>query len=612
MISSKRITAVSALLTALALFFTVYMMIKGGTLCNGGGTVRYSDAHIASFSPEDYHTDYSSSAFETITLTGGTAVSDSKSVSVNGGEITVMGGGVYVLSGELTDGIIIVDSDDGAEVRLVLNGVSVTSADFSALYIKQCAKTVISLADGTENSFSDGESYSEEKLEDGKPSAAVYSKDDLTVNGSGSLTVTGNYEDGIKVNDIFRITGGTLRVTAADDGVNVNDYIAASGAVLEVTSGGDAVKCENESEEKGFIAFEDISVNISSGGDGIYASSAVYANETAAVITSGGAAAAPVKSSGMRSFMSESVTNENEQSTKALKAGTDIIINGGSYTLDSADDSIHSDGDVSISGGSFTIASGDDAVHAEGNAEAAPESMDITLCNEGIEGAYVTINGGDISIVSNDDAINAVGMNASDAPGRTAPGGMTGNEAKTEDDDIYLTINGGSIYIETSGDGIDSNGSAVINGGSVEIYGPDNSGNGSIDVGDGGYVLMMNGGSLTAAGSSGMAEYPYSGSVQSSLVFYLDETYAAGSEISVCGSSGNEIISGVPAKNFDFVCVSVPDIEQGETYTLYINGTEIASLDASGTVSVSGSAGGTGRGGLGGTAGGMGRRQQQW
>ena len=120
-------------------------------------------------------------------------------------------------------------------------GVSVSSSDFSALYIKQSAKTVISLVGGTENSLTDGSVYSAEKLEDGKPTAALYSKDDLTINGSGTLTVNGNYEDGIKANDIFRMTGGTLRVTAADDGINVNDYIATAGAVIEVVSGGDAV-----------------------------------------------------------------------------------------------------------------------------------------------------------------------------------------------------------------------------------------------------------------------------------------------------------------------------------------------------------------------------------
>lgn len=342
-----------------------------------------------------------------------------------------------------------------------------------------------------------------------------------------------------------------------------------------------------------------------------YASSAVYANDVTAAVTSGGGAeSAPVSGGGgMRPGMFGGQT-EDTPSTKAVKAGADMQISGGEYTLDSADDGLHSDGSLNISGGRFTISSGDDAVHAEGDAVIGPESINILSCYEGIEGAYITINGGSISIVSSDDAINGVGLNSSAGFGGGGFGGMSGGGTKTAEEDIYLTINGGSLYIETSGDGIDSNGSAVINGGNAEVYGPDNSGNSSIDIGDGGYALIMNGGSLLAAGSSGMAEYPYSGSGQSSLVFYLDETYAAGSEISVCASSGNEIISGVSGRNFDFVCVSAADIEQGETYVLYVNGEETASIEASDIVSLYGSARGMGGGERSGMNG-MGRRRQQ-
>ena len=185
------------------------------------------------YTDDDYYSDYSKDDYVTIELKGDTAVSDSSNVSIAGSEITILGGGTYVISGELTDGCITVNSDDGAEVRLVLSSVNITSSDFSAIYIKESGKTVISLDDGTENFLTDGCVYSEEKLEDGKPTAALYSKDDLTVNGGGTLTVTGNYEDGIKVNDTMKVTGGTICITAADDGINVNDYFAVKDSSIK-------------------------------------------------------------------------------------------------------------------------------------------------------------------------------------------------------------------------------------------------------------------------------------------------------------------------------------------------------------------------------------------
>ena len=221
-ISSKKINLIAILLTALALAFTVYAMTLPGEAVSGSvtGTVEYGEQHAVTYSDDDYYSNYAEGAIAKINLLGSAASSESKNVSITGSEITILGGGTYVLSGELTNGSIIVDSGDSAVVHLVLNGVSVTSEDFAAIYVKQAEKTVISTVYGTESHLADGSAYSAEKLEDGKPSAAVYSKDDLTINGGGTLVVTGNYEDGIKANDTLKITEGTLKVTAVDDGIN--------------------------------------------------------------------------------------------------------------------------------------------------------------------------------------------------------------------------------------------------------------------------------------------------------------------------------------------------------------------------------------------------------
>lgn len=616
MISSKKFDLIAIVLTALVLVGTVCAMFLPKDMLTGNatGVFNYGDLHTVTITEDDYYTDYAKSSPVKINLMGDYIEVSSNNIKIDGSDVTILGGGVYVLSGTLSDGTVIVDSEDGAEVRLVLNGVSITSSDFSAINIRQSAKTVISLVEGTENVLTDGSTYNKEKLGEDS-AAAISSKDDLVINGNGSLTVNANSSDGIKANDYLKITGGNIKITSVDDGINANDYIAALNTSIAVNSGGDAIKCEHTEEGKGFIAFEESVLSVTSGGDGVYASSALYMNETKADIASGGGNEnAVMKHGGFGGFgrfgVNNSSTADDTPSTKAIKAGANIVINGGTFNLDSAEDAIHSDKDVAINKGTFEILSGDDAVHAELNLVLEPETLNISKSYEGLEGAYITINGGDIRIVSNDDGINASGENSNG--GMMMPPGMRGGEEKTAEEDIWLTVNDGHIYIETSGDGFDSNGSAVMNGGVLEIYGPENSGNGSIDVGDGGYVLVMNGGSLLAAGSSGMAEHPTENSPQQSLTFYLDETHKTGSAIRISDSAGNEIISGTSNKRFNWICISTPSLTEGETYTLFINETETASITANGGFASTGTRSG-GFGGFGGERpeGNFGRRQKQ-
>ncbi len=610
MISSKKFDLIAILLIALVLIGTVYAMFlpQSEITSRSSGTLSYSEIHAVTLREDDYYTAYADDSAVNIYLKGDYAESSSQNVKIDEGNITILGGGVYVLSGTLEDGSLIVDSADNSEVRLVLNNVNIASSDFSAVYIKQAGKTVISLVPDTENSFSDGSSYSEEKSEGGKPTAALYSKDDLTINGTGKLSVNGNYLDAIKANDALIITECTIAINAVDDGINANDCIAAVDADLAITSGGDAIKCEHEDESKGFIAFESASLSVSSEGDGIYASSALYINNTSAQITSGGGSEnASAQGGGFGGDMDargySPASSADLTSAKAIKAGANIVINGGSFTLDSSDDSLHSDGDLTIEGGAFVISSGDDGVHAEKNLIINPESISITKCYEGLEGAYITVNGGDISIISSDDGINATGEGSAGGGGMMM--GAYGGEVKDSEEDIWLTVNGGRIYIETSGDGLDSNGSAVINEGRVEIYGPENGGNASIDIGDGGYALIMNGGNLLAAGNSAMADSPSESSAQQSLVFYLENACLSGSSIQVTDSSGNEIISGTSSKNFNWVCISAPTLTENETYTLLIDGNIVSELTANGSLATAGnkSGGMDASGGVGGRGG---------
>ncbi len=502
MISSKKISVIGTVLISAAVLVTVFMMIfsEKVNLSRKIGVITYSENHSVTYYSDDYYSNYSNGFVSKINLNGSSVSSKSKNVLIDGTNITILKGGTYVVSGELNGGSIIVDSSDDAEVRIVLNGANIMSEDFPALYVKNAKKTVISLVKDTENNLSDSYKRSEGKSEDERPSAALYSKDDLTINGKGALTVTGNYEDGIKVNDGLKITECVLKVEAKDEGINANDYIAAVEAKIEVNSENDGIKCENEDTDKGFTAFNNTVVKVTSVNDGIYASSSVY-----------------------------------------------------------------------VDGGNFEISAGDDALHSENKMVLNPENLTVANCYEGIESGYITINGGNIKILSRDDAINAVGTGVS--------GRMPKMKEKVTDSDVYLTINGGNIYIETSGDGIDSNGAAVVSGGNIEVYGPENSGNSSLDFE---YAFVVNGGTILAAGSSGMAESPHSSSGQNSIVYNIDG-FKRQSEISVIDSKGDKILSGISPKSFNWVLISSPKLVKGENYTLKIDGTEIITAEVTDT-----------------------------
>ena len=146
MISSKKFDLIAILLTALVLVGIVFAMFLPNTALTGNSTgiYAYSDLHSVAITDDDYYTAYADSSVAKIDFNGSSATTKSHNVEIDGSDVTILGGGVYVLSGTLDDGSLIVDSADGAEVRLVLSGADITSSDFSAIYIKQSAKTVIS------------------------------------------------------------------------------------------------------------------------------------------------------------------------------------------------------------------------------------------------------------------------------------------------------------------------------------------------------------------------------------------------------------------------------------------------------------------------------------
>jgi hypothetical protein len=222
------------------------------------------------YDSEDLETDLSSGDMASITLAGDSITFEGNGATVNGKIITLTSAGTYSVSGTLTDGQIVVDTADPETVVLVLNGVDITYSTSAPIYVRNAEKTVITLADGTENIVTDGVAYVFSDGDPDEPNAAIFSKDDLTINGSGSLTVHANYNNGIASKDDLKITGGTITVNAVNDGIKGRDSIAVLDGTITINAGGDGLQANNDEDaEKGYVFIEGGVVEVIAGQDGV-------------------------------------------------------------------------------------------------------------------------------------------------------------------------------------------------------------------------------------------------------------------------------------------------------------------------------------------------------
>ena len=393
-----------------------------------------------------------------IMLAGDVIEVTGEGVEVNGRFATITSAGTYRLTGTLTDGQIIVDTEDEETVHLIFDGINISNESSAPIYIANAEETVIMLAEGSENVVTDGAAYVFPDPEEDEPNAAIFSKDDLTIFGEGSLTVEAHYNDGITSKDGLIITSGTINVSAVDDGIRGKDYLIIKDGNITVNAQGDGLKSdEDEDAAKGYISIEGGTIQITSGGDAIQAETDVLITDGEFTIISGGG------SNGVL---------DADASAKGIKAGVAVNIDGGTFTIQSADDGVHSNGTMTINGGSFTIASGDDGMHADASLEINDGTIDIQQSYEGLEANDVIINGGTIDIISSDDGINAAGGNDNssiNAPNGGGRDNFTGSQST-------ITINGGTITIAAggsgNGDGLDANGTITISGGDIVIKEP--------------------------------------------------------------------------------------------------------------------------------------------
>jgi hypothetical protein len=504
-------------------------------------------------------------------------------VTVDDQVITITSAGTYTIQGELANGRIVVDVGDDDDVTLVLDNAEIHCSTFSPIYVANADEVVILLASGTANVVEDGETYVLEAGVD-EPDAAIFSHDELTITGSGSLTVIANYNDGIQSKDDLMIEGGDVTVIAANDGLKGRNSITVRDADITVDAGGDGLQSNGtEDETQGIILIESGTITIVADADGIQAATTLVINDGDVNLVTGGGSANSSTLSGWGSWSSQgaSSTSAMTASAKGLKAGTSLTIAGGAIEIDSSDDAIHSNDTLVINGGEIVISSGDDGIHADTSLAINGGDITINKSYEGIESVAVSLNGGTVHVVASDDGINTAGGNDG-----SSLGGRPGQNVFNTSATCMLSINGGYLYVNAGGDGLDANGSITMTGGIVIVNGPTDSGNGALD-----YMgsFRISGGYLVAAGSVGMAEAPSSTSSQNSIMVNLSSSVSAGTLIHIESADGEDVVTFKAAKTWQSFVLSSPSLETGQTYDVYVggsaSGTSTDGLYSSGTYS---------------------------
>ena len=450
----------------------------------------------------------------------------------------------------------------------------------------------------------------------------LYVKNDLLINGNGSLTVaSGDDKNGVHCTGKLVIEDATLVVNSGKHGIRGNDAVVVKGATLDITCAKDGIQNDNEVDYEDladdydvtfrYIYIEDADITIVSGDDGINAATLLYIKSGDINITTNGGAPARITETssdnadgkGLKAGSIQYAVSDDLLATELAKGnrvdtGEDdeegvsivelttldyyaIVIEDGNITINANDDAIHSDGNLFINGGTFNLTSGDDGIHAEEVLNVKAGTIVINNCYEGIEAAKLAIAGGNITVTAQDDGLNA-------ADGTNAQMGYVNQNC-------YLIISGGVVRINAQGDGIDSNNAVYISGGEVYVDGPTNGGNSALDSEAG---IVVDGGKLVAVSAVGMVEAPASGSAQRVVVYTSTTTIAANTQIVVKDASGNTLSDFTTAKASQSVIASCSEFVANGTYTVYVNGTSVGEVTLTDTITYLGAQSGQMGGGM--------------
>ncbi|MBQ3591206.1 MAG: carbohydrate-binding domain-containing protein [Clostridia bacterium] len=265
-----------------------------------------------------------------IFLEGPTATSEGDGVHIEGGQITISSHGIYRISGTLAEGQILVDCADAGEVWLLLDEANITCSTGACIYVKQADLTHISLEKDTVNTLTDGVGYIFDPGDD-EPDGTLFARDDLVLQGEGSLVIDANFKNAIAAKDDLTIAGGTYDIVSVGHGIKGKDSVEIKGGMLHVEAVGDGVKSTEDGEAgKGFVEISGGKLNIIAADD-------------------------------------------------ALSAVTEIRITGGEIGIETENNALKCDGSIAVTGGTLDIVTEDDDF-----------KCDIV---EGSADAKVTVNG---------------------------------------------------------------------------------------------------------------------------------------------------------------------------------------------------------------------------
>ena len=409
---SKKWTLILTSVTALTLMTACgQSTTKSGTTAAADTTAITTSAKNSQssyFTEKDYDTSYDESTASKIELSGSSANVSGDGVTVSGSTVTISKAGTYIISGQ-SDGVQIkIAADKSDDVKLVLKGASMTNTD-AAISATSAGHVYLSLAEGTTNSLSDSSSNSDEKA-----NAALFSKVDLIINGSGTLTVDGKKSNAIKANDTLHITGGTFNITSVGDAFNVNDELNITGTTMTIDAKEDGVKVDNDDDMTvGNMYLANNTITVTAGDDGIHASGNL-------VIDSG--------------------TNTVKNATEGIE-GKGITINGGDINVYSTDDGVNaanknaqqSDIYFTMTGGNLTVEVGQgdtDPIDSNGNITVTGGTIKL-IGQSGFDfDGTATYTGGDIYIngEKQTDIVNSMpgggGPNGGPQGGEPALGGL--------------------------------------------------------------------------------------------------------------------------------------------------------------------------------------------
>lgn len=515
------------------------------------GTTDSSTAEAAvdkDFTNRDKDGSFDESSAIKINLNSDKAEAEGEGVSISGSTVTISKEGTYMVSGTLDNGQIIVDAADTDKVQIVLADAGINCETSAAIYVKSADKVFVTLAEGTTNKLSGGTKYID--TDDNTVDGVIFSKEDLTVNGSGSLEVNASYKHGIVSKDTLAITGGTISVNAVSQCLAGKDEVKILDGTFLLTTSGKAVKSSNEDDTSlGNIYVAGGTFTVNSKDDSFHASGTI--------VIEGG-------------------TFTVESGDDAFHADQEVVVNNGTITVTSCYEGLEAYR-VSVNGGEISIQASDDGINAAQPKSASAEGDDTSQGDSGKENPEMPPDDQENGTAPRPEENQSTTQSDENLPqeGQQRRGGRPGGQgvmgrgqmggSMENDTNAYIKITGGTLYVDAGGDGLDSNGSLFISGGMVYVTGPVSDGDGAIDYNGEGIITD---GTVIAVGSSGMAQGFGDSSTQCFVLYNLTAQQEAGTVITLKDKEGNELISFTPEKKYSSVVISSPKLQTGSTYTL--------------------------------------------